>query len=113
MSTAEAHRCYRCNGWAVCACSRCATEFHADNMYLCAVCDKQVHAYPNTANHVRNHIESSLDLLSVICIETRHCVCFARQPSNYSNEPPRWIFLDSMASHDRVCKLIKSVPVDY
>ena len=37
-----------------------------------------------------------LELLSVICIETSHYVCFARQEK-------RWIFFDSMAN--RVCKL--------
>ena len=38
---------------------------------------------------------SNLELLSVICIETRHYVCFTRHSDN------QWVFFDSMAS--RVC----------
>ena len=38
---------------------------------------------------------ADLELLSVICIETSHYVCFTRQED-------RWIFFDSMAN--RVCK---------
>jgi hypothetical protein len=46
---------------------------------------------------------SSLDLLSVICIETSHYVCFTKEPSEDPNKPHKWIFFDSMAN--RVCKL--------
>ena len=43
---------------------------------------------------------SNLELLSVICIETSHYVCFTRHSGN------QWVFFDSMAS--RVCKLLVS-----
>ncbi len=38
---------------------------------------------------------AEFELLSVICIETSHYVCFTR-------DDDRWIFFDSMAN--RVCK---------
>ena len=42
-----------------------------------------------------------LDLLSVICIETSHYVCFTRDPRDDTER--KWIFFDSMA--DRKCEI--------
>ena len=109
VSTIEAPRCFVCNGRAECSCDTCAAEVNKQDGYLCAVCDKQFHTHPSRANHVRSRnlgcgaVESSLDLLSVICIETSHYVCFTKEPSDDPRKPPKWIFFDSMAN--RVCKL--------
>ncbi len=43
---------------------------------------------------------AQLDLLSVICIETSHYVCFTRDPRDEIEK--KWIFFDSMA--DRQCE---------
>ena len=49
---------------------------------------------------------SELDLLSVICIETSHYVCFTRDPRDVDKEQ-NWIFFDSMAN--RFCEFILEV----
>ena len=64
-------------------------------------------SYPDRARHRVQDIAvdvgfvSELALLSVICIETSHYVCFTRDPRDMDEEK-RWIFHDSMA--DRLCE---------
>ena len=46
------------------------------------------------------HIDTGeLELLSVLCIETSHYVCFTRDPEG------RWLFFDNMAN--RVCEFLE------
>ena len=84
------------------SCDGCAAEFQKDG-HLCGECDKKFHTHPDRAKHNHQHVMEptgvSLDLLSVICIETSHHVCFTRQPDAWHR---KWIFFDSMAN--RVCK---------
>ena len=106
--TAAIPKCFICNKSAEVACKRCAAELNKDG-YFCSTCSEQFHTHPNRKDHVLNQnigsgIEGSpLDLLSVICIEISHFVCFTKEPSEDPNKPHKWIFFDSMAN--RVCKL--------
>lgn len=100
----SAPRCFVCNDRAIYSCEGCAIEFQKA-VQLCVECDKRFHAHPGRANHGRqnvatasDHIGVSLDLLSVICIETSHYVCFTKQPSDDPNNAHKWIFFDSMAN---------------
>ena len=107
LAAAQAPRCFVCNEIAESVCRECAKEFSKEG-YFCAVCEKRFHSHPNRVGHTRDRnigcgvTESTLDLLSVICIETSHYVCFTKEPSDDPSKPPRWIFFDSMAN--RVCK---------
>ena len=101
-------RCFVCSERAaLCYCDGCAAEFQK-SVHLCGECDKRFHAHPERVKHGRQqvatgeHVGVSLDLLSVVCIETSHYVCFTKQPSDDPNNPHKWIFFDSMAN--RVCK---------
>ena len=71
-------------------------------VYFCEKCAEIAHEKPaNRDGHVIQDVityavgVNELDLLSVICIETSHYVCFTRSED-------RWVFFDSMAN--RVCK---------
>lgn len=100
-------KCFVCYGRAECFCPECANELQK-KAYLCGECDKRFHLHPKRLNHQRHQnignldTGSSLDLLSVICIETSHYVCFTKQPSDDPMSPHKWIFFDSMAN--RVCE---------
>ena len=101
-------KCLVCNENADLACKQCAVGL-SQSSYFCPVCSGQFHAHPNRKDHVLDQnigggMEGSpLDLISVICIETSHYVCFTKEPSEDPNKPHKWIFFDSMAN--RVCKL--------
>ena len=78
-------------------------------VYFCNSCCSQVHGSSETpapeqviqrCDKEATDIFPTLNLLSVICIETSHYVCFTR---TLAHDQKRWIFFDSMA--DRVCKL--------
>ena len=60
---------------------------------FCEECNKRVHQKKSRkAHNVKVEIpEAELELLSVICIETSHYVCFTRAEK-------RWLFFDSMAN---------------
>ena len=106
-----APRCFVCNERTVIYCEGCAQEFQTDGG-LCSECDKRFHTHPKRAKHNRQNVTAgepigvSLDLLSVICIETSHYVCFTKQPSDDLTNPHKWIFFDSMAN--RVCKCTRN-----
>ena len=108
LLTIAAPRCFVCGARAEIAYEDCAVEGNMDG-YLCSVCSGQFHTHPSRKDHdlvqnVGSGIEDSpIDLLSVICIETSHYVCFTKEPFEDPNKPPKWIFFDSMAN--RVCKL--------
>ena len=67
-------------------------------VYFCENCAKLSHAKGTKRDHhVVNDVApdagkiNELDLLSVICIETSHYICFMRSED-------RWVFFDSMAN---------------
>ena len=70
-------------------------------MFFCEECSKRFHR--GRDDHKLEKIRvmpdvsmfSNMQLLSVICIETSHYVCFTRTDD-------KWLFHDSMAN--RVCK---------
>ena len=93
---AEVPECVLCGERSSNNCSQCISEFTScqDVVNFCDVCSSRVH-------RKRGHYVSAavsrvyLELLSVICIETSHYVCFTRDSKVYT---PKWIFFDSMAS---------------
>ena len=104
----ECHFCKKLT--AIFSCSTCATElFKTEEAYvfLCSECSELSHR--SRKGHKVEEIEvkemmgdtskfSKMQLLSVICIETSHYVCYTRTTKN------RWLFHDSMAN--RICKNI-------
>jgi len=82
-------------------CKYCIGEFtntSQDSIPFCRDCVKKVHEHPDRSSHkyeMSVDADGKLDLLSVICIETSHYVCFTRVED-------QWILFDSMAN--RVCK---------
>ena len=97
--------CFICAKSAWNKCSECTSDFVAELTFIsfCDGCSKLVHSNPSRRNHKVMKCDeeldigslTELDLLSVICIETSHYVCFSRADD-------KWIFFDSMAN--RVCK---------
>ena len=93
-------KCLLCNiSAAVVTCEECVQVWRVDKVFLCAECSKLTH---KTRRHNSicelsqlHKLSFPMDLLSVICIETSHYVCFTRCED-------RWLFHDSMA--DRICK---------
>ena len=88
-------------------CSTCATDLfrtEETSLFLCKECSEFVHKRRH--DHKFEEVKtkrplgdasgiSKISLLSVICIETSHYVCFTRTDE-------KWLFHDSMAN--RVCK---------
>ena len=81
-------------------CSECKSNFVAEEtvVYFCEKCAQLSHGKPtNRDKHVVTDVVADaggvneLDLLSVICIETSHYICFTRSEE-------RWVFFDSMAN---------------
>ena len=81
---------------AVVTCDECVQVYRVDEVFLCAECSKLHH---KTRQHSSlrelplHKLSFPMDLLSVICVETSHYVCFTRCED-------RWLFHDSMA--DRI-----------
>jgi len=65
-------------------------------MGFCQDCVKIWHSHPKRHGQPHNiqDISIKLKLLSVICIETSHYVCFTRVTGS---ETDQWVFFDSMA----------------
>ena len=68
------------------------------------MCDTKAHKHKLRSSHKREQNKmiadaGELELLSVLCIETSHYVCFTRDGEG------RWLFFDSMAN--RVCELLR------
>ena len=82
------------------------SEEKDSSVYLCSTCDKRAHESQKIQRHARVKVFSPswLKLLSVICIETSHYVCFTRA------DDERWIFLDSMAT--TVCESLVNVTLN-
>ena len=95
---------------ATISCSSCTELFITKEseslVFFCDTCCDTVHKHrpdhkwekyePKTAKGADVTKFSKMQLLSVICIETSHYVCFTR-------DKDRWLFHDSMAN--RLCKL--------
>ena len=110
VSTSQSLRanqqCYLCGAPAAVSCTQCASEVFqakADKVDLCWGCSDRSHNYRqshsptelfNPGGDGGSRI-SKMELLSVICIETSHYVCF-------THFEDRWLFHDSMAN--RLCK---------
>ena len=92
-------KCFFCGkDKATVLCEKCHDEFGAKNrMAFCDSCFDIGHTHKRT-EHEKEQIgtDADLELLSVLCIETSHYVCFTK-----SNK--QWLFFDSM--FDRKCKL--------
>ena len=64
--------------------------------HFCESCVKPAHEHPNRKSHSPEAIEKTssepvvLELMSVVCIEKSHYVCFTRLEDS-------WVFFDSMA----------------
>ena len=85
--------CFKCDG------IKCKDHNDDGSVHCCETCGERVHTTSESKTHECDTVTvppSNLKLLSVICIETSHYVCFAHPDDG------RWIFMDSMA--DRVCK---------
>ena len=100
--------CYICGKPAWNTCKECKAEFHKEGgdpePSFCDTCKTLVHIHKQRVNHTPecNMKEAAdLELLSVLCIETSHYVCFSRDP-----EEGRWLFFDSMAN--RVCEFMSA-----
>ena len=84
-------------------CLECKSDFVCSeaSTHFCEICSKRAHGKQDRREHkTERAVDISareLELLSVICIETSHYVCFTREVKT-----GKWIFFDSMA--DRVCK---------
>ena len=83
----------------------CKNDFNVTgnrvSVSLCGSCDTVVHMRKSRSNHKREQSQmvadaGELELLSVLCIETSHYVCFTRDGEG------RWLFFDSMAN--RLCE---------
>ena len=85
-------------------CPECISEFSdftqsppSDVVYFCERCSDLAHGKTTRSGHKVTEVTpdvggvNELDLLSVICIETSHYICFTRSEE-------RWVFFDSMAS---------------
>jgi len=96
--------CFSCgNSSAWWRCVNCVGDFKDQTsqgfISFCCDCVKRAHKHPQRSRHKYEMAvgadEMKLELLSVICIETSHYVCF-------THPEDQWIFFDSMAR--RVCK---------
>ena len=79
--------CFVCGGMATVLC-------HTENIHFCDACSKIWHTHPkrSRANHDLEITSVKIQLVSVICKENDHYVCFSRI---YGDD--QWLFFDSMA----------------
>lgn len=78
---------------------------HAEKLSFCDGCSKSWHSHPSRANGEHNMEDTSvkLKLVSVICIETSHYVCFTRVTGSGNDQ---WLFFDSMAERQGLVVII-------
>ena len=96
--------CFICGDSAGKECSECISFFASVHVvYFCEECSQAAHVKcTNREGHVVKDVVADaggvneLDLLSVICIETSHYICFTRSED-------RWVFFDSMADRVSEC----------
>ena len=93
--------CNICGWMPECYCSDCGMKdvvFQEGRLFLCAQCSSTVHLHPDRQKDKPQRFDLKtvsarkvkLDLLSVVCMEKNHYVCFCRHGN-------RWFFFDSMA----------------
>ena len=93
-------KCFICGDVPLKECGDCVSDFKSsvtpNTVYFCEECAERAHR--KDANRDKHRVSeiadigvNELELLSVICIETSHYVCFTRSEE-------RWIFFDSMAN---------------
>ena len=99
-------KCFICGESARKDCKECKDEFKEDgeSVHFCHGCCELAHKNMRRSHKTKICQEQEdalakgeLELLSVLCIETSHYVCFSRDSEG------RWLFFDSMAN--RVCEL--------
>ena len=66
--------------------------------FYCSTCSPQWHQNYCDHRHELDFDVGTLQLLSVLCIETSHYVCFTRITGSGKDE---WVFFDSMAERQR------------
>ena len=94
LSLLVAGPCSICNQQDSYVCIDCSTELK-QLKYYCAPCSLHQHQiYCDHEHDLSNHANGTLQLLSVLCIETSHYVCFTRITGSGKDE---WVFFDSMA----------------
>ena len=86
--------CCWCNSPATWKCDDCSLDANTDTR-MCSSCSDRRHKNTKYKSHkpapLPKRADMELDLLSVICIETSHYVCFTRSED-------KWLFFDSMAN---------------
>ena len=106
-----------CNKPSSYVCNDCNNEpsLQANKkLYFCNNCLDLWHNHPNRQSHRPHRLKSTgtdndfdtgkLQLLSVLCIETSHYVCFTRATEN------EWVFFDSMAERLGMYVLYLCIP---
>ena len=80
----------------VCGTKKGLLHSHAERLSFCNGCARRWHSHPDRVNlkHVMEDTSVKLKLISVICIETSHYVCFTRITGSGNDQ---WLFFDSMA----------------
>ena len=94
--------CFVCGQPGEAVCGECnKLEFNKNEVqYFCKRCFNVWHEHPKRQQHKfvprkpSNTDTGRLQLLSVLCIETSHYVCFTRVTGYGKDE---WVFFDSMA----------------
>ena len=92
--------CFICGETAQYTCKECKDycKEESESVQFCDHSNDHMHRHKSRASHKPEVMDiAKLELLSVLCIETSHYVCFTREPGE-----DRWLFFDSMA--DRVCE---------
>ena len=75
-------------------CYHCRNQQNSQKFY-CGTCSLRWHQnYCDHIHEVNDFDTGTLQLLSVLCIETSHYVCFTRITGSGKDE---WVFFDSMA----------------
>ena len=81
----------------VCGIRRGLLLCHNEKLSFCNGCSKLWHGHPDRTqggDHNTEDTSVKLKLISVICIETSHYVCFTRVTGSGDDQ---WLFFDSMA----------------
>ena len=101
--------CYICGKTGKWKCSKCndGKSTTPAQLYFCGDCNNVWHNHPSRKEHnpVLNKEHGvneigRLQLLSVLCIETSHYVCFTRIMGSEKDE---WVFFDSMSERPGKC----------
>ena len=98
LSFLVAGLCSVCKNPAGYVCNDCSRHHKHEMQFYCSTCSPQWHQ--NSCDHKHeldsnNSDTGALQLLSVLCIETSHYVCFTRITGSSGKD--EWVFFDSMA----------------